>query len=76
MTLTSYQLEIIADKVARITSPILTVKGLSEMLGISQNAVRKRMSTGALPYHKSKGSIYFSLYEINKKIGRETSIDD
>lgn len=73
MTLTSYQLDLIADKVAKKTSPILTVRKLSEMLGISQNAVRKRMTAGQLPYHKSGGSIYFFLYEINETIGRETT---
>ncbi len=69
MTLTPYQLDLLADKVAEKTSPILTVRKLAEMLGISENAVRKRMYAGVIPYHKSGGSIYFSLYEINKAIG-------
>lgn len=72
MNLTSYQMDLIAEKVARKISPILTVKKLAEMLGISQNAVRKRAYSGAIPYHKKGSSIYFSLYEINEMIGRET----
>lgn len=72
-TLTSYQLEALADKVAAMVSPVMGLKKAAEMLGISEEALKMRIRRGKVPCHKMGRNIYVSLYEINKAIGREAA---
>lgn len=47
---------------------VMNIKQVSEYLGISEGAVRKRCQRKQLPFHRSASRLYFSRLEVDNAI--------
>jgi hypothetical protein len=67
--LSNYEIDRLADALIKRmpkNDEVLTTKQVSEILGITVQAVQKRCSRGQLPYHKKSGTLYFSKNELTE----------
>lgn len=65
----------VVQRIGKHVDVVMDVKQVSEYLGLSVGAVRKRCQRNQLPFHRNAKHLYFSKMEVDAVLlGRNNSI--